>query len=124
MRVVAAGDALLSPSVTRRLLERVAVDWKDAPDTSQLRALTDREREVLALVGRGLTNEEIGRELYLSPLTAKTHVLAHHVEARGEGPGAARRDRVRNGAGQGRLALAAGLALIAPSGPGSTVWPW
>lgn len=74
VRVVAAGDALLSPSVTRRLLERVAVDWKDAPDTAQLRTLTDREREVLALVGRGLTNEEIGRELYLSPLTAKTHV--------------------------------------------------
>jgi DNA-binding NarL/FixJ family response regulator len=74
VRVVAAGDALLSPSVTRRLLERVAVDWKDAPDTTQLRTLTDREREVLGLVGQGLTNEEIGRELFLSPLTAKTHV--------------------------------------------------
>jgi DNA-binding NarL/FixJ family response regulator len=74
VRVVAAGDALLSPSVTRRLLERVAVDWKDVPDTAQLRSLTDREREVLGLVGRGLTNDEIGRELYLSPLTAKTHV--------------------------------------------------
>ncbi len=74
VRVVAAGDALLSPRVTRRLLERVAIDWKDAPDTAQLRALTDREREVLALVGRGLTNDEIGRELFLSPLTAKTHV--------------------------------------------------
>jgi len=74
VRVVAAGDALLSPSVTRRLLERVAVDWKDAPDTAQLRVLTDREREVLGLVGQGLTNDEIGRELFLSPLTAKTHV--------------------------------------------------
>ena len=74
VRVVAGGDALLSPSVTRRLLERVAVDWKDAPDTAQLRALTDREREVLGLVGQGLTNDEIGRELFLSPLTAKTHV--------------------------------------------------
>jgi DNA-binding NarL/FixJ family response regulator len=74
VRVVAAGDALLSPSVTRRLLERVAVDWKDAPDTAQLRTLTDREREVLGLVGQGLTNDEIGRELFLSPLTAKTHV--------------------------------------------------
>jgi DNA-binding NarL/FixJ family response regulator len=74
VRVVAGGDALLSPSVTRRLLERVAIDWKDAPDTSQLRVLTDREREVLGLVGQGLTNDEIGRDLFLSPLTAKTHV--------------------------------------------------
>jgi DNA-binding NarL/FixJ family response regulator len=74
VRVVAAGDALLSPSVTRRLLERVAVGWKDAPDTSQLRVLTEREREVLGLVGQGLTNDEIGRHLFLSPLTAKTHV--------------------------------------------------
>lgn len=74
VRVVAAGDALLSPGVTRRLLERVAGTLKEAPDTSQLRVLTDREQEVLGLVGRGLTNEEIGRALFLSPLTAKTHV--------------------------------------------------
>jgi DNA-binding NarL/FixJ family response regulator len=74
VRVVAAGDALLSPGVTRRLLERVSGSLKEAPDTSQLSVLTEREREVLGLVGRGLTNEEIGRELFLSPLTAKTHV--------------------------------------------------
>lgn len=74
VRVVAGGEALLSPSVTKRLLERVAVAWKDAPDTAQLRVLTDREREVLALVGQGLTNDEIGKSLFLSPLTAKTHV--------------------------------------------------
>jgi len=74
VRVVAGGDALLSPGVTKRLLERIAGDLKDAPDTAQLAVLTDREREVLALVGQGLTNEEIGRELFLSPLTAKTHV--------------------------------------------------
>lgn len=74
VRVVAAGDALLSPGVTRRLLERVAGTLKEAPDTSQLGVLTEREREVLGLVGRGLTNEEIGRTLFLSPLTAKTHV--------------------------------------------------
>ena len=74
VRVVAGGDALLSPGVTKRLLERIAGDLKDAPDTTQLAVLTDREREVLALVGQGLTNEEIGRELFLSPLTAKTHV--------------------------------------------------
>jgi len=74
VRVVAAGDALLSPGVTRRLLERVAGALKETPDASQLRVLTEREQEVLGLVGRGLTNEEIGRTLFLSPLTAKTHV--------------------------------------------------
>jgi DNA-binding NarL/FixJ family response regulator len=74
VRVVAGGDALLSPSVTRRLLERVATGLRDAPDTSRLQNLTDREREVLTLVGQGLTNDEIGGRLYLSPLTAKTHV--------------------------------------------------
>jgi DNA-binding NarL/FixJ family response regulator len=74
VRVVAAGDALLSPSVTRRLLERVGGTLRDAPDSARLGVLTEREREVLGLVGLGLTNEEIGRELFLSPLTAKTHV--------------------------------------------------
>nr|WP_193571184.1 response regulator transcription factor [Diaminobutyricibacter tongyongensis] len=74
VRVAAAGDALLSPGVTKRLLERVAGGLKTAPATTTLDALTDREREVLALVGRGLTNSEIGGELFLSPLTAKTHV--------------------------------------------------
>jgi len=74
VRVVAGGDALLSPGVTKRLLERIAADLTDAPDTAQLAVLTDREREVLSLVGQGLTNDEIGRALFLSPLTAKTHV--------------------------------------------------
>ncbi|MET4780057.1 response regulator transcription factor [Glaciihabitans sp. UYNi722] len=74
VRVVAGGDALLSPGVTKRLLERVAGTLQEAPDTTQLRVLTEREREVLALVGLGLTNDEIGRRLFLSPLTAKTHV--------------------------------------------------
>jgi len=74
VRVVAGGEALLSPGVTKRLLERVASTLRDAPDTKQLEPLTDREREVLTLVGLGLTNEEIGGRLFLSPLTAKTHV--------------------------------------------------
>jgi DNA-binding NarL/FixJ family response regulator len=74
VRVVAAGDALLSPGVTRRLLERISSELREAPDATQLAAITQREREVLGLVGLGLTNEEIGRELFLSPLTAKTHV--------------------------------------------------
>ena len=74
VRVVAAGDALLSPGVTRRLLERISSDLRETPDARQLNVITDREREVLTLVGQGLTNDEIGRALFLSPLTAKTHV--------------------------------------------------
>ncbi|MFE5673245.1 response regulator [Agromyces sp. NPDC056523] len=73
VRVAAAGDALLSPGVTRRLLERMATGLRE-PDASRLTALTDREREVLRLVGQGLTNDEIAGRLVLSPLTAKTHV--------------------------------------------------
>jgi DNA-binding NarL/FixJ family response regulator len=74
VRVVAGGEALLSPGVTKRLLERIAGVLADTPDTAQLAVLTEREREVLGLVGHGLTNEEIGHRLFLSPLTAKTHV--------------------------------------------------
>ncbi|QYH35980.1 response regulator transcription factor [Salinibacterium sp. M195] len=74
VRVVASGDALLSPGVTRRLLERVARGSQATVDASALSVITGREREVLALVGRGLTNTEIGAKLFLSPLTAKTHV--------------------------------------------------
>jgi DNA-binding NarL/FixJ family response regulator len=74
VRVAAAGDALLSPGVTRRLLERLAGGLRVAPETTALDALTEREREVLTLVGQGLTNAEIGAQLFLSPLTAKTHV--------------------------------------------------
>ncbi|MGO4535355.1 response regulator [Leifsonia sp. 2MCAF36] len=74
VRVVAAGDALLSPGVTRRLIERVSGGLRPAPDTAALEQLTEREREVLTLVAHGLTNSEIGERLYLSPLTAKTHV--------------------------------------------------
>lgn len=74
VHVVAAGEALLSPSVTRTLLSRLAAGMAAPPDTARLAGLTEREREVLALVGQGLTNEEIGAALFLSPLTAKTHV--------------------------------------------------
>jgi DNA-binding NarL/FixJ family response regulator len=74
VRVVAAGDALLSPTVTRRLLERASSGLRDASPPRGLAELTDRETEVLRLAAQGLTNDEIARQLFLSPLTAKTHV--------------------------------------------------
>ncbi|MFE4975936.1 response regulator [Kitasatospora sp. NPDC056651] len=78
VRVAVAGDALLSPGVTRRLIGEFAARSK-APEAgtaapSDVSMLTEREREVLALVGMGLSNEEIARRLVVSPLTAKTHV--------------------------------------------------
>ncbi|MEV5763677.1 response regulator transcription factor [Micromonospora sp. NPDC052213] len=75
IRVVAAGDALLAPRITRRLIgqftaQRAATQVAE----DRLAVLTQRERDVLALVGRGLSNNEIGTELFLSPATARTHV--------------------------------------------------
>jgi DNA-binding NarL/FixJ family response regulator len=75
VRVVARGDALLSPSVTRRLITDVASrPERPRVDDSQLQGLTDREREVMCLVAGGLSNDEIAARLFVSPLTAKTHV--------------------------------------------------
>lgn len=74
VRVVAGGDALLSPGITRRLIERAAAGMRPTADARALDALTERETDVLRLVAEGLTNEEIGARLHLSPLTAKTHV--------------------------------------------------
>ncbi len=74
VRAVVAGDALLSPRVTRRLIEEFATRAKQPGPNRQLAALTDREREVVALVGEGLSNDEIADRLVVSAATAKTHV--------------------------------------------------
>lgn len=74
VRAVVGGDALLSPGVTRRLIAEFAARSKEPAAAGALSGLTEREREVMALVGIGLSNEEIARRLVVSPLTAKTHV--------------------------------------------------
>jgi len=74
VRVVASGEALLAPSVTRRLVEEYATRSRSAPRSRELERLTDREREVVALAAEGLTNEEIAQRLVVSPATSKTHV--------------------------------------------------
>ncbi|MGW5089790.1 response regulator [Streptomyces coelicoflavus] len=74
IRAVVDGDALLSPGVTRRLIAEFAARSKEPAAADEMARLTEREREVMALVGIGLSNEEIARRLVVSPLTAKTHV--------------------------------------------------
>lgn len=75
MRTVADGDALLSPSVTRKLISQFAAQpARRVTPHPQLETLTGREREILGLVGEGLNNEEIAERLVISPATARTHV--------------------------------------------------
>jgi DNA-binding NarL/FixJ family response regulator len=75
IRVVAGGDSLLAPRITRRLISQfTARRTADRTSDERLAVLTEREREVLALVGQGMSNHEIGAELFLSPATARTHV--------------------------------------------------
>jgi DNA-binding NarL/FixJ family response regulator len=74
VRAVAGGEALLSPSVTRRLIAEFASRAKEPTRSPELDHLTEREREVMALVAEGLSNEEIAARIFVSPATAKTHV--------------------------------------------------
>jgi DNA-binding NarL/FixJ family response regulator len=75
LRAVASGDAVVSPSVTRRLLDRfVGSGGSPSRDTAELDVLTEREREVLVLIAKGMSNLEIAEALFLSEATVKTHV--------------------------------------------------
>ncbi|MFD8479446.1 response regulator [Kitasatospora sp. NPDC059673] len=103
IRVVAAGDALIAPSVTRRLIADLTARPAPAEPKRSLRGITEREHEVLTLVGRGLSNAEIAERLFIAPATAKTHVarLLAKLDAR---------DRVH-------LVIAAyDAGLVSPSG--------
>lgn len=95
IRVVAAGDALLAPSVTRRLIADFAARPQPTPKVpAELGELTAREREVMALVAEGLSNEEIAQRLIVSPTTAKTHVSQRDAQARLPRPSSAGGDRL------------------------------
>jgi DNA-binding NarL/FixJ family response regulator len=105
VRVVAGGDALLAPRVTRALIGQFASrPRRDAALARQLAELTEREREVVALVGSGLSNDEIGRALTISPTTAKTHVSRASIKV-----GA--RDRAQ------LVVFAYEAGLVVPAGP-------
>ncbi|MGX1502958.1 UNVERIFIED_CONTAM: DNA-binding NarL/FixJ family response regulator [Streptomyces graminofaciens] len=104
VRVVAAGDALIAPSVTRRLIEEFAARPKPPaiPPHPAIDGVTDREREVLTLIGRGLSNGEIADRLCISPATAKAHVGRLFTKL-------AARDRVQ------LVIIAYELGLVSPS---------
>jgi len=106
IRVVAAGEALLAPTATRRLIAAyTATPAPAAPSGRLLGLLTDREREVVALVGTGLSNEDIAARLVISPATARTHVSRAMVKLGG-------RDRAQ------LVVFAYESGLVTPGRPG------
>jgi DNA-binding NarL/FixJ family response regulator len=106
IRVVAAGEALLAPRITRRLIAQfAAVRTARQAGEDRLAVLTQREREVLALVGRALSNDEIAAELTLSPATARTHVSRAMVKL-------GSRDRAQ------LVVVAYQTGLVSPTSPG------
>jgi DNA-binding NarL/FixJ family response regulator len=106
IRVVAAGEALLAPSITRRLIAQfTAARTARQLSDDRLAVLTQREREVLVLVGEGLSNDEIAGRLVLSPATARTHVSRAMVKLRA-------RDRAQ------LVVLAYQTGLVTPGSPG------
>jgi DNA-binding NarL/FixJ family response regulator len=105
VRLVAAGEALLAPSVTRRVIGEFAHRRRRTPEyAARLAQLTEREREIVTLVGEGLSNDEIAARLVISPATAKTHVsrAMSKVDAR---------DRAQ------LVVFAYETGLVAPAGP-------
>jgi two-component system response regulator DevR len=74
VRTVAAGQSLLDPSATARLMARLRQGQEPEPEPDALPGLTDREREILALIGEGLTNRQIGQRLFLAEKTVKNHI--------------------------------------------------
>jgi DNA-binding NarL/FixJ family response regulator len=74
VRVAARGDALLAPSITRKLIDRYVTQPLDNHLVTGLEELTNREREAVALVAHGLSNDEVAARMVISPLTAKTHI--------------------------------------------------
>ncbi|MFE7328505.1 response regulator [Streptomyces sp. NPDC057565] len=104
IRVVAVGEALIAPRVTRRLIEEFAArpEPTAAPRHGATEGITDREREVLTLIGRGLSNDEIAGRLFISPATAKAHVRRLFSKL-------AARDRVQ------LVIIAYELGLVSPS---------
>ncbi|GAA4631078.1 response regulator transcription factor [Actinoallomurus vinaceus] len=108
VRTVFAGDALLAPQVTRRLIATfVGRPGDSAPQPDLWTALTDRERQVVSLVAEGLTNQEIGTRLAMSPATAKTHVNRAMTKLRA-------RDRAQLVVFAYRSGLAGGLPGVPP----------
>ncbi|HUR08014.1 MAG TPA: response regulator transcription factor [Nonomuraea sp.] len=108
IHVVAAGDALIAPSVTRRLIEEFAGRPRPGPQPRELDGITGREREVLTLVGQGMSNGEIAAQLHISAGTAKAHVASLLTKL-------AARDRVQLVI----IAYQAGLVSASPGRGGS-----